>query len=368
MESLGDILARVGQLVVEREAERKALTQPSSSSTQASTQPLPLPAQPNKGEAATKPPVKKKEIAGRSIRRQLLSESQDKNSRLRELVSLALEIETEAASTTNGYIGYMARALTIATMPHSKPDAPVFERCNGSYTLSMVAPPSIGLPYGTKPRLLMAWIAREAVRTGERKLVLGDSLSRFMLQLGLIPTGGRWGTIAPLKEQMKRLFSCSISCIDDRPDQFSIRNVRIVDEADLWWTPQAPEQAGLWESTLLLSEPFHYELTNYPVPIDLRLVNAFKQSSMELDIYFWLTHKASYTVKPTRPIPWELLKLQFGSDYANTPTGLRAFKFKFLRHLKHVVVAYSGARLEEVPRGLIFRPSATSVPRPVTRV
>lgn len=67
-------------------------------------------------------------------------------------------------------------------------------------------PKSIGLPYGTKPRLVMAFIATEAVRTRSQEIVLGNSLSQFMQRLDLTPTGGRWGTIPMLKEQMKRLF------------------------------------------------------------------------------------------------------------------------------------------------------------------
>ena len=36
------------------------------------------------------------------------------------------------------------------------------------------------LHYGTLPRLLLAWVCTEAVRTQSRELVLGDSLSVFM--------------------------------------------------------------------------------------------------------------------------------------------------------------------------------------------
>ena len=63
---------------------------------------------------------------------------------------------------------------------------------------------SIGLPYGTKPRL-MAFISSEAVRTRSKEIVLGSSLSEFMRRLDLTPTGGRWGTIPMLRDQMRRL-------------------------------------------------------------------------------------------------------------------------------------------------------------------
>ena len=62
-----------------------------------------------------------------------------------------------------------------------------------------------GLPYGAYPRLILVWMTTEALRTGERKLELGRSLSSFMGQLGLQCTGGHWGTIPRFREQMERL-------------------------------------------------------------------------------------------------------------------------------------------------------------------
>jgi len=123
---------------------------------------------------------------------------------LDKLISEALAIEAQEAKEV-GALGFMARALTQATMPHKKTQESVFERTNGAFTLSIMSPPSIGLPYGTVPRLLIAWVTTEAVRTRERELVLGESLSGFMSELDLVPTGGRWGNITRLKEQMKSL-------------------------------------------------------------------------------------------------------------------------------------------------------------------
>ena len=38
---------------------------------------------------------------------------------------------------------------------------------------------------------MMAWITTEAVRTKQRELVLGDSMSEFMGQLDMLPIGGQ---------------------------------------------------------------------------------------------------------------------------------------------------------------------------------
>ena len=47
-----------------------------------------------------------------------------------------------------GALGFMARAMVQATMPHRKVDGNEFERRNDAFTLSLMAPAKIGLPYG----------------------------------------------------------------------------------------------------------------------------------------------------------------------------------------------------------------------------
>ncbi len=131
---------------------------------------------------------------------------------------------------------------------------------------------------------MLSWLATEAVRTQERELVLGDSLSGFMRQLGMVPTGGRWGSIPRLKEQAKRLFATSITGIYDDCHQTALVNQRIADQAHFWWDTKSPDQAGLWQSTVRLSEAFHEEVINHPVPVDLRAIHALKRSPLALDI------------------------------------------------------------------------------------
>ena len=148
----------------------------------------------------------------------------------------------------------------------------------------------------------------------------------------------------------------------DDANRFSVKNVQFVDEANLWWTPKVPDQAGLFNSTVTLSEGFFKEVTDRPVPIDMRAIRALKQSSMELDIYFWLTHRLSYLKQPTRPIPWEVLKLQFGADYQDNEQGLRDFKKSFIKHMRAVHAVYP-VPLETVGSGLILKPASPSVKR-----
>ena len=277
--------------------------------------------------------------------------------RVNRLVAESMAMEAEEAREA-GALGFMARALVQATMPHKDCPGSEFVRKNGAFTLSLLAPAQIGLPYGALPRLLVAWVTTEAIRTGERRLVLGDNLSGFMQEIGLVPTGGRWGSIGRIKNQMRRLFASSVCCIydDPNPDHWAMTSVKIVEHADLWWSPKNPEQGTLWESTLILGESFFTEALEHPVPIDIRALRALRRSPMALDIYCWLTYRMSYLRKPTL-IPWFALEAQFGADYSRT----RAFREAFLEHLKSVLVIYPGAKVEPLPDGLELRPSPTHV-------
>jgi len=182
---------------------------------------------------------------------------------INKLISEALAIEAQDAKEA-GALGYMARALALATMPHSKPEDTEFTPTNGLFTMTMLARRSVGLPYGTVPRLLTAWITTEAVRTKEPLLTLGHTLSHFMAQLDLTPTGGRWGTIPRLKDQKTRLFSCSVTASFDSEARHQHQSFFIAEKADLWWNPQIPQQAALWQSQITLSDTFFKEILNHP--------------------------------------------------------------------------------------------------------
>lgn len=285
---------------------------------------------------------------------------------LDKLISEALAIEAQEARDA-GALGFMARALVQATMPHRKTEGNEFERRNGAYTLTMMAPSRIGLPYGSVPRLLLAWMTTEAVKKKERELILGASLSEFMRDLGLVPTGGRWGTITRLKTQTRRLFSTSIHCnyISNQPDGSTYEaglNLNITDSHSLWWEPKDPAQKSLFDSSVTLTQPFFNEIVSNPVPIDMRALKAIKGSPMALDIYCWLTYRMSY-LKKTTEIPWPALQTQFGSSYPMTGQGRRDFKKNFLKHLAKVYVVYADVNVSEGENGLRLSPSKPHVPR-----
>ena len=274
---------------------------------------------------------------------------------LNKMINEALAIESESAKEA-GTLGFMARALVQATMPHKKHLGSEFSRHNGLFTLSILSPAETGIPYGSIPRLLLAWLTTEAVRTKEKQIILGDSLSNFMRKLDIVPTGGRWGTIGRLRDQMQRLFASSVKCIYNNNEAWLVKSIDMIDEASLWWYPKNPNQVTIFESTLTLSERFFNEIINNPIPIDMRALQALSKSPLALDIYCWLTYRMSYLKKNTC-IPWEVLELQFGADYKLT----RQFRSAFLKQLRSVQLVYPESRVENSEKGLIIKPSSPHI-------
>jgi hypothetical protein len=277
---------------------------------------------------------------------------------VKKLILEAEGIEREDAKSA-GALGFMAKAMVQATLPHKNPQKHEFVRCNGKFTLAMTAPSMIGLPYGSFPRLLLAWLTTEAVKTKCQTIVLGHSLSEFMRSLGYSPTGGTHGTITTLRKQTRRLFATSITCFEFTEGEDIGKNYPIVEEYRLWWTPQRPEDAGLWQSTVTLSKGFYEEAIKTPVPVDMRAMQALSRSPMALDIYTWLTYRLSYLRAPSPPIPWAYLRGQFGAELGQT----WHFKAKFCDALRKVLTVYPDAKVEPQKNGLILKPSKTHIPK-----
>lgn len=289
-----------------------------------------------------------------------------KESTIDALIAESLAIEVEDAKDA-GTIGYMARAMVQATMPHKRTTDTAHERVNGNFHLTMLAPPSIGLPYGSVPRLMLAWIGAEVVRTRQREITLGDSMSEFMRELGMAPTGGRWGTVTRLKDQSKRLFGCTISThYSDEAEVFANAAPFHIGKAELWWNAQIADQLGLFRSTLTLSDAFYQEITEHSVPVDMRVLKMLRRSPLALDVYAWVSYRV-FTLNRSRRdsalIPWGALQMQFGSSYPTTTRGTLDFKANFTKALVKVnALAYQNLRCSCDRTGLTLHRSPQHLP------
>lgn len=271
-------------------------------------------------------------------------------------------------------MAFMARDLVQVTLPHSNPgNMPVWGRTNGNVTLTIkpdwkIDPVTgethcVGLPYGTIPRLLLFWITTEALRKKERRLVLGDSLSSFMRQLDLMPTGGAQGTITRLKNQMERLFRAKISFEQklSNGDAYGEQwvDMPVAPRGELWWSHKLPNQGSLFGSWIELGEEFFDAVTHLPVPVDLRALRALKKSPLALDLYAWATYRTFRVNQAGQEafIPWRGMMKQFGGDYSD----VSGFKRRAKDALSKVQAVFPGLDMLDVHGGIVIRPGRTAV-------
>lgn len=244
-------------------------------------------------------------------------------------------------------MGFMARLLTLCSLPRTNPGTRLqYKRQNGPYKLIMIAGGDNKLPYGNLPRLLLAWVSTEAVRTQEREIILGSSLSYFMRQLGMYSdSGGDRGDRTRLKHQIDRLFNAHVQLIYETPGHKATASSAVADRTELWWDYKKPEQDTLWQSRIHLGEAFFNEIIAHPVPLDMRILKEMKRSSLGLDLYMWLSYKTftlySQGKKPER-LPWERLYMQFGADptKAGDKYVIRDFRKDVLRELRKLKLCW----------------------------
>ncbi len=266
-------------------------------------------------------------------------------------------------------MGFMTRLLTLCSLPRTDPGNRLqYKRENGPYKLIMIAGGDNKLPYGTLPRLLLAWVCTEAVRTQGRELQLGQSLAAFMRELGMTSdSGGATGNRTQLRKQIDRLFSCNVELIYAAPGLKRSMSSLIADEKELWWDYKAPSQDTLWQSRIRLGERLFQEIIDNPVPLDMRILKAMRRSALGLDLYLWLSYKTfslySQGKKPER-LNWHLLYKQFGSDPARaTDKGtVKNFRKDAVRELNKLKICWPSLDLA-MPKGFLeVRGCVPSIP------
>ena len=243
------------------------------------------------------------------------------------------------ASEADPDLGFMARLMVLCSLPRTNPGNRLqYKRVNGPYKLIMIAGGDNKLPFGNVPRLLMAWVSTEAVRTQSRELVLGSSLSEFMGKVGMASVGG---ARTRLRNQMKRLFRCQIELIHEHEHGDRSIASRVADRTEFWWNERKPNERTLWDSKIRLGEDFFQEIVRHPVPLDLNILKALSRSPLGLDLYLWAVYR-TFTLKRPIRLSWPRLYRQFGADpsRANDKLVVNDFRKDCLRELKKIKLAW----------------------------
>ena len=129
--------------------------------------------------------------------------------------------------------GFMARMMALCSLPRTNPGNRIrYVRRNGPYTLYM--------------------------------------------------TAGGGNAHTKLRNQMRRLFGCTVQLTYKAENGEATVNAVIADRTEFWWNK--PDERTLWDSKIELSEKFFNEIINRPVPLDMNILTALKRCSLGLEV------------------------------------------------------------------------------------
>lgn len=262
-------------------------------------------------------------------------------------------------------IDYLHSVLCQVGLPRSRADGDTFERTSGNTSLLVKAGELWNgrewvpqpLPYGTRPRLALVHISSEAIRTKSRVVEVGNSVRDFLLTLGA-DTGGH--EYRRFQAQMKALAACEMRL---GIGQATVKAQPI--ERFEAWLHATGQQATLWPGTLELSQRFYDTLRELAVPMDPRALAALRHSALALDTYTWLAHRLHRVRQPGgTKLSWSNLRDQFGQEYRDP----KDFKKEMRKAIRTVLAIYPEAHVEDVPGGVLLRPSPPPIPKTMVTV
>ena len=266
-------------------------------------------------------------------------------------------------SSEDSDIGYLFSGWAQAALPHRRlADDAAWQVTTDRVTLIVQpglrpatdgTPVSVGVPYGSRARLILLYLQTEAVRTNCREVELGRSLHAWLRRLE-IPIGGK--QMATVRDQAERISRCRLSFQIRQGSRTGLVNQHILDTSI--FIEEDSAQGGLFVEKAMLSQSFFDELRKHPVPVEEAAVRQIANNSLALDVYCWLAYRLHSLNQPIT-VTWKALHGQFGRSVAR----LDHFKDHFRTVLALATSVYPDANIDEAPNGtgLILRPSKPPV-------
>ena len=273
--------------------------------------------------------------------------------RPRQMSPVAQAAETAAKAATDEYpIGYLPGVFVqhcLFPQKRLQPDcrrwtvrtkAKVIEIVAGSYSLPGLSSQGFEVPYGIAPRLILPYIAGQAVR-GRQKVILGRKMAQFLRKLGISNCSKNYRTIL---QQFINLATCQIvvSNVTDRDedrqeawvetDIYGItRKIRYHQPLSVFTDSTAPGTlrtatgCGLryqefmeGKTSFTLSRDFYDFVRTRPTPVRYQHLLKFVRSPRRMDLYVWLSHR-THRIRPSGvKIRLEALHRQFAPDIDST--------------------------------------------------
>ncbi len=287
----------------------------------------------------------------------------------KRMIDSAISINMDRAGIEDAIFQHSVLCQTFLPYRNPGDDAKIWQQTQGNVSLAVQAGHAlnpetgifefIGLPYGTKARLILAHINSQAIKTQNRLVDVEDSMTAFIKKIGLNSDGR---TIKEVKEQLRRLTTSTISLGYSDGQRGLQVDLKIVKAFDLWF-PKDENQRVFWSSTVQLTEDYFSSLIHHAIPLDERALAALSHNAMAMDIYAWLAQRM-HRIAPgsSQFVAWKNMKDQFGSGYGE----MKKFKQVFRKTLKLARLQYPTARLEEDKnKGFYLYSSPPPIPQKV---
>lgn len=264
-------------------------------------------------------------------------------------------LSNEDLETNYLYSGFCQTAL-----PHREPKNPydLWQRKSGNASLTIrpgILPKedgtteNVGIPYGSRARLVLIHWQTEAIKHQSPEIRLGGSTREWFAKLGLSGTGGERGNYGAVKEQTMRIARCTFTI----RGAGSITDIQLINHMTLWGSDRNTPK-DVW-----LTHEFFELLKDHAVPLDELALAKLKQSSLALDLYCFLASRLWRVDKPEGIfLTWRRLAENLGSASNSRVLGQR-----IQETMKDVMAVYPDARVDVDPRGLRLFKSATPVAR-----
>jgi hypothetical protein len=263
---------------------------------------------------------------------------------------------------------FQAAAMCQVFLPRREPLTPneVWETDSGKFTMTVIPLPVmnplshkneyIGLPYGTKARIILANLNAIAVQSQNRIIdVSSNNLTQFVKEIGMTDGGSQ---ISGVREQIARLSNCIMRLSFDGQEYTSNANMPIVSRFTVF---KDAEDKQRWPEQIELSEQYYSNLVTHAVPLPKLHLAALSNNATAIDLYCFLAHRL-HRIPKGKPqfLAWKTLKDQFGGEY----TRMTDFRTNFKRTWDLVRSLYTDARIEQKgTKGLMLYNSPTPIPK-----
>lgn len=211
----------------------------------------------------------------------------------------------------------------------------------------------LGLPFGSKARLILLHLIDSAIRAGRPRAKVRSSVRGWMKSMD-IPLGGM--SYKVIEGQARRIRNCRVRFAPQRGLPLHALVCDFEFEVPGGGKVRIPISNAVGEhgfpEAVCLDEAFFAHVRRDPVCLNGVAVRHLADNCWALDLYIWLAATLP-RLERERLVCWQELGLEFASEH----TSIRRVKAKLKDTLPLVLAAYPAASVTRTSAGLVLCPS-----------